>query len=169
MAVRELLRSCPLFFELFDEEIDKIVRKCEVHSYKPGEFIVRDGEEGEDICIFLSGRAIVEKDTGQERIKVMEISPGDVVGEMVLVGEKKRTADIIAEQKCDVLIVPFNSIYSIFKKEPSIFALMMLNLSRILIKKMKGSNQIIVSLQQKLSEARVEAQTEAKEQKKSAA
>ena len=55
MAVRELLRSCPLFFELYDKEIDKIVKKCSVHSFQQGEVIVRDGDEGEEPRNVLHG------------------------------------------------------------------------------------------------------------------
>ena len=151
MSVHDLLRACPIFFELYDKEINKIVKQCSVVTYKADENLITDSEEGEEFGILLSGSARVEKQAGAKRIHVQNIRPGDVFGEMVLVGEKKRTADIVASEKCEVLVIPYQGIFNLFKKEPSIFGLMMLNLSRLLIGKMKGTNSLLVDLQNKLA------------------
>lgn len=151
MAIPDLLRGCPLFFELFDEEVEKIVKYCTVYTFEPGQSIVKDGQSGNEIFVVLDGMANVKKTTPNGVIQIQQLKQGDVFGEMVLVDEKVRSADIVAESICYVLEIRYDNIFSLFKKEPKIFGLMILNLSRLLAKRLRGSNQIIVKLQQEQS------------------
>lgn len=149
MNIPSILRACPLFFELYDKEIEKIVKACNVLSFKESEKIVNDGEEGNQIFVVLDGKAYVEKDLVSKKIFIQDLNSGDVFGEMVLVGEQIRSADIISKGKSSILEIPYNHIFRLYKKEPKIFGLLMLNMSRLLTKKLKATNQIIRDLQNK--------------------
>ena len=148
MAISDLLRGCPLFFELYDPEIEKIVKYCTVYTFAAGEHIVSDGQVGNEIFIILDGSVIIQKKTPQRTVKIQTLRRGDVFGEMVLVDEKTRSADIISETVSHILEIKYNDIFSLFKKEPQVFGLMILNLSRLLAKRLRGSNQIIVELRE---------------------
>jgi len=153
MAIPDLLRGCPLFFEMYDKEIEKLVRNCSVLSFEKGDTIVRDGEEGHQIFVLLEGEALVQKKTAKGLIKIQPLKQGDVFGEMVLVDEKMRSADIVAQVYSYVLEIDYSEIFALFKKEPRIFGLLILNLSRLIARKLKSSNQIILDLQNKLEKA----------------
>jgi CRP/FNR family transcriptional regulator, cyclic AMP receptor protein len=148
MAIPDLLKGCPLFYELYDKEIEKIVQYCNVISFEPQEVVVTDGKEGNEIYIVLDGSVKVQKKLEHETLTIQNLGPGDVFGEMVLVSEKTRSADIIANTQCSVLEIGYNDIFNIFKKEPAIFGLIILNLSRLLAKRLKNSNEMILMLQE---------------------
>ena len=95
MAIPDLLKSCPLFFELYDKEIEKIVRSCAVYTFSDGDTIVEDGEQGDQIFVLLDGEANVEKALPEGRIIIQGLRAGDVFGELALMGQKTRTADIV--------------------------------------------------------------------------
>ncbi len=148
MSIPDLLKGCPLFYELYDNEIEKIVQYCNVITFKPGDKVVEDGQEGNEIFVVLEGSVIVQKRLENEALTIQQLGPGDVFGEMVLVAEKTRSADIVANTDCSVLEVGYDDVFSIFKKEPAIFGLIILNLSRLLAKRLKNSNEMIRMLQE---------------------
>ena len=150
MAIPDLLKACPLFVELYDKEIEKLVRYCSVYNYEAGEFIVRDQDEGDQIYVLLEGSAMVEKALEHGRIEIVPIQSGDVFGEMALMGQKTRTADIVAKEFSHVLEISYSEIFVLFQKEPKIFGILMLNISRLVSQRLANSNGIIVQLQDQL-------------------
>jgi len=139
MSIINVIKSSPLFFELFDEEIDAIVQDCSVLSLEKGDYIFKEGDEGNEIYLILSGGAFVQKGD----VKLVELRKGDLFGEMVLLDERTRTADIVSSNYTDFLVLSYDVIFGIFKKNPKIFSLLMLNLCRLMAKRLKGSSDEI--------------------------
>jgi CRP/FNR family cyclic AMP-dependent transcriptional regulator len=132
MAVADLLRGCPLFFELYDHEVERLTRFCRVHSRKPGELILMRGQPLHALYIILQGRARAQ--TGQGMPWVLGV--GDPFGEAYLADDKACPADLFAETDCALLELEYSGIYALFKSEPRVFGLIMLNLSRLLAKRL---------------------------------
>ena len=140
MSVADLLRGCPLFFELYDYEVERVTRFCRVHSRKSGEWILTQGQPLQSLYIVLQGRACARFKSGEERA----LGVGDPLGEAYLADEKACSVDVIAETDCALLEIEFTGIYALFKKDPRVFGLLMLNLSRLLAKRLnqgEGSAQ----------------------------
>jgi CRP/FNR family cyclic AMP-dependent transcriptional regulator len=152
MSVAELVKGCPLFHEIYDNEVEEILQSCMVASYEIGDHIIKQGDTSSDICILLAGTAgiFVNKDDHQHFIT--DIGSGDLFGELVLINETERTADIIAKEKCDVLVISYENFYSFYNKRPKVFALMVLNVTRLITKRLKYSNSIIENLNTKLKD-----------------
>lgn len=147
MSIINVIKSSPLFFELYDEEIDSLISDCNVLSLEEGEFIVNDGEEGNEIFLILSGGAYVKKGP----VTLVELRKGDLFGEMVLLDERTRSADIVASTYTDVLVMSYDTIFGTFQKNPKIFSMLILNLCRLLAKRLKGSSEEIKKLNGLLS------------------
>lgn len=146
MAIPDELKGCPLFYEMYEKEIEKIVKRGLVGTYEPGEPIIRDGDEGDEIFVVLEGKLIVQKQTAEGIIKIAPLVKGDVFGELVLLDEKIRSADIISQEVSHVLELSYNQIFYLYEKEPRIFGVLLLNLSRLLAKRLRATNSIIVDL-----------------------
>lgn len=149
-AIANLVKGCPLFHEIYDNEVEKIISNCLVASYEPGDYIIKQGEEGTDICVILTGLADITVEKADESHFIATIGKGDIFGEMVLINETKRTANIICREKCDILIMSFENFYKFFSKNPSVFALMVLNVTRLITKRLKNSNIVVQDLNQKV-------------------
>ena len=148
MSIINVIKGSPLFFELFDEEIESIVEDCGVLNLEEGDYIFKEGDEGNELFLILSGSALVKKGD----VTLVELKKGDLFGEMVLLDERIRTADIVAKTYTDVLVLSYDVIFSIFKKNPKIFSLLMLNLCRLLAKRLKGSSEEIKRLNALMSQ-----------------
>lgn len=154
MGVLDTIKGCPLFFELYDEEIETIVEKCQVLSLENGDFIIKEGDHGNDFFIILSGYADVLKG----ETKLAELHKGDLFGELVLLNETLRTADIVARTYTDLLVMDYESIFGLYKTNPKIFGLLILNLSRLLTQRLKKSGQDLRALGEKVAQLEAQAQ-----------
>lgn len=150
MNLSKLVKGCPLFHEIYDDEVDLVLNDCVVATYEAGSTIVKQGDTGTEIFVILSGKAniIIEKD-GHSHF-IAELSRGDLFGEMVLINEVERTANIIAKDKCDILIITQEHFFSFFNKRPKLFSLLILNLTRLVTKRLKNANIQIENLRKEL-------------------
>lgn len=78
-------------------ELERLRAACEERSYAPGEVVFREGETGEELHLVRSGQVRVTKrlSGGLER-PLLLLGPGGAFGEMVAVGEPRRTATATA-------------------------------------------------------------------------
>lgn len=152
MAIKDLLKGCPLFFELYDDEIEKVVRNQKVIHFEKDEKIIREGQRANQIFILLEGIAELEKQAQGGRIRIERIKQGEVFGLLMLLDEKPYTIDVITRTKCAVLEIQHESIMGLFNKNPRIFAVMTLNICRILARRLKVSysrmGQLKVSMEE---------------------
>ncbi|MEW6165442.1 MAG: acetate/propionate family kinase [Pseudomonadota bacterium] len=110
---RFLAEKVRLFEGFSPDKIAAIVAGGQVRSYEGKEAIRESGEPGEFFGVMLSGRAEVSlTDALGERTVINALADGDVFGEMSLLTGDRTVTDIIAANRCFVLIIPrtvFNS------------------------------------------------------------
>ncbi|KAG8551937.1 hypothetical protein GDO81_004344 [Engystomops pustulosus] len=94
------LRSVSLLKDLPEEKLSKIIDCLEVDFYDKGDYIIREGEEGNTFFIIAKGKVCVtqavEGSTEPQEIKTLGV--GDYFGEKALISEDVRSANIIAEE-----------------------------------------------------------------------
>lgn len=148
MSIVDTIKGCPLFHDLFDEEIDMLLSRGDIVALNDQDFIVNEGEEGNELFILLSGKLAVQK-KGQI---LVEFKRGAMFGEMVLLNDKLRTADIVAKGPADVLRLDYDAIFGLYHKAPKILSVLLLNLSRILSERLKDSGKVINKLNSTISD-----------------
>ncbi len=141
-----LVKGCSLFYEIYDTEIENIVKHCLVASYEPDDLIIKQGDVSTDICIMLSGVADISVFDGNENHHITTIKSGDIFGELVLINETERTANIICKKSADVLIIKYEDFYSFYHKNPKVFSLLVLNITRLVTKRLKNMNLALQGL-----------------------
>src|SRR5262245_13437855 len=96
--VERALRGVPLLTGLSDDELHALCAQVTVHTYPAGPAIVAQGEAGASVYIVLSGRADVlhHDKPGADATRLNELTPGDFFGEISLLEDLPRSADVIA-------------------------------------------------------------------------
>src|SRR5262245_19234064 len=91
--IREYLSASDLFRDLDDETVASVEAELEWVMVETGDVLMRQGEVGDCLYVLLSGRlrASIERESGAHSA-VGDICPGEVVGEMSLIVDERRSA-----------------------------------------------------------------------------
>jgi CRP/FNR family transcriptional regulator, cyclic AMP receptor protein len=109
MTSREPLKRIPLFQCLTDDDLNSLARSIRQQSLKQGQTLFHKGDEGTALYIILAGtiKIILPSRIGDEMIVSM-FAEGDYFGEMALLDGEPRSADAVAVQPTEVLILRRN-------------------------------------------------------------
>lgn len=129
---RDITEVSPLFSDLKPSEAKKVVLLGGLKSFSPGEYIIRQGEKGEDMYMVVLGKVKVTIDTPEGEKEVATLSEGGIFGEMALVEGTARSANVIAVEDTELLRIDEKSLDRIRRRFPSIAAKLFLNLSKVL-------------------------------------
>jgi CRP-like cAMP-binding protein len=91
-ALARVLSGVSAFSHLDSEELLSLAGEVNVDSWDKGAAIIRQGEEGHHYFVLLEGRASVAVNGTQ----VSELQPGDPFGEIALLHQVPRRADVVA-------------------------------------------------------------------------
>ena len=117
--------TCFLFNNFDDMEISTIVDACEEKKYKKNEYVIKQGDNGDNLYIIESGELICEKvfNEGESPTYLKTYKEGELFGELALLYNAPRAATIYAKTDCVLWALDrltFNSIIkesSINKRE----------------------------------------------------
>lgn len=84
---------------------DKHNTTAERETYAAGESVFREGEFAMCAYIVESGRVDVRKEAFGGAFPVSSLGPGELFGEMALIGDSKRTATVKAVEETVLLVV----------------------------------------------------------------
>lgn len=98
MSARELVAGVPLFANLSEDALTRIVRRLRARLTLPDEIIVRKGDRGESMFFIASGAVRISIPTGD-----IELGSGDFFGELALITGRPRTNDAISLGFCQLL------------------------------------------------------------------
>jgi CRP-like cAMP-binding protein len=139
--------TIPLFAGLRRSQARVVVLMGELRKFEPGEAIVRQGEEGDQMFVIIQGRTEVYVDDGKQRRYIRDLVRGDVFGEMALVRQAPRTADIVAATRVEALAVDQRFLDRIQRRYPRIASRVFLNLTKILSDRLQSTTQQFVAAQ----------------------
>ena len=95
----EILGQLPLFRGLDRSHIQSLSSLGRFVSLKSGQFVCRQGEPGRDLFVIVSGSVVVRQG---DRI-IARLDAGDVVGELAILDEQSRSADVVANEPARLL------------------------------------------------------------------
>ena len=128
---RDPTRTIPLFAGLRPGQARIAVLMGQIKRFAPGQYIVRQGEQGGEMYVIVQGSAEVFAGSGAQRKAIMQMRRGDVFGEMALVRHNVRSADVVAAEPVEVLAVDETFLRRLQLRYPRIAAKVFLNLTRI--------------------------------------
>jgi hypothetical protein len=125
-------KTIGLFEGLRPSQAKIVTLMGELQTFPHGEAIVRQGDLGNEMFVLIDGKAEVRVTVNGHSRVVRELSRGDVFGEMGLIRHHKRTADVIAAEDVEVLVVNERFLTRMQRRYPRIGAKIFLNVAKIL-------------------------------------
>jgi len=89
-----------------------------VRKIAQGDFLFKEGDTPDAMYVIKSGRFDVIKIKGQSEIKLAELGPGAMVGEMAFFDNKPRSASVRAVKDGEAIVLPYKSLHAQFNQFP---------------------------------------------------
>jgi len=136
MGVRDQMAAIPLFDGLPEEQLKALAGICLLRTYRKGQLIFAEGDEGNGFYIVQSGRIRIFKlspEGGKEQIFHI-FGPGESFGEVAMFTGQVFPAFAEAEALSVLLFFPRQEFVALIRKDPSLALNMLAVLSQRLQK-----------------------------------
>ena len=138
-----LLKKIALFSNLSEEHLSSIAEFCVEKCFRKGDVIIKQGDFGIGLYFICCGKVnIVKKTAGGENLYMAELGPGDFFGEMTVLDNAPRSADVIAFEECKCLVLTAWDFKSRMKVDPEIA----LKILPVVVKRFRETNERLLAL-----------------------
>ena len=120
------ISSVPFFSGLDKKQLKSVVEGGRERNFKAGDKIVGEGDVGIGFYLILDGKVEVRK--GQKAMATL--STGQFFGEMSLIDEERRSADVVAVQPTKCFLLTAWVFSGLVKKHPEIALAMLKELAK---------------------------------------
>ena len=113
-----LTRVFPLFSK---KDLEEALTESSLQQYAQGAEVVRQGSEGRDLFVIVTGSASVYRQEGGERRRVATLKAGDLFGEVGLMREDAmRTASVITEEPSAIFRLTWTDMFYHLDQNPEL-------------------------------------------------
>jgi CRP/FNR family transcriptional regulator, cyclic AMP receptor protein len=111
-----LLGKIPMFAALDEELLDQIARSSTGASFPTGSMIAKEGDEGSSLYVILKGEVEVRRG----RRVLSKLNQGQFFGEMSILDNEPRSADVVAVEDTDCLVLDRSAFESLVRAHPEL-------------------------------------------------
>lgn len=132
MLISELIGSIPLFSSLSREQREALAGQTKQENYASREQILRRGTPGDTLYIIVSGQVKVHAATiaGSE-VTLAVMGPGEYFGELSLLDDKPRSADVSALVDTECLLLSRTALHDAIREHSEIAWRLLKHLSHL--------------------------------------
>ena len=107
----EQLAGIDVFQSLSDDQLSAVARLSELRTVDPGTRLIEEGAAPDGLYVLLTGSAVAVA-----RGRSFEVAPGEVFGEMALLGMSRRTATVTSTARSSLVII-HGSDFEVFERD----------------------------------------------------
>lgn len=127
------LRAIDIFSGLPIEIAAELAERAQERHFEDGELMIEAGTIGRELFAVTSGNATVSVD-GQP---LNDLGAGTVVGELALLDPGPRTARVVADGPCSVLVIDRDTLLELAEQRPQVMA----GIAQVLAARMRDANE----------------------------
>jgi monovalent cation:H+ antiporter, CPA1 family len=115
LKLTEMLGKVSIFAGLKEDQIERLAQMLTPELFTPGEAIIRAGDQGDRMYFIASGTVDVLVTPDPVRLKT-----GDFFGEMALVNDKPRSADVVSAGYANMLVLKRRDFDALLSAHPGL-------------------------------------------------
>jgi CRP/FNR family transcriptional regulator, cyclic AMP receptor protein len=131
MIEPRVLKAVPLFAPLSAADLERLGQRLRKRRYGRSETIFATGDPGTSLCLIASGRVKLALTSAEGREAILDLlGPGDVFGELALLDGDPRSADAVAIEPTELLLLARDEFLRFLDERPKVAVAMLSVLSR---------------------------------------
>jgi len=115
-AIKDFLIKRPDFSYVPTKHLQKLVEGLKTKKLRANEILIRQGDDAQEAYLVEKGRFNVQVDERPNEV-LSTLMPGDLVGEIALVKNVKRTTNVIAQTEASVFVLSRQAFLRLFKEQ----------------------------------------------------
>ena len=121
-----MLGQAPIFAALTDRQLKALAKAAKVVAFPANTKVVKQGEPGIAFYLILDG----ETEVRQGSRTLAKLGPGQFFGEMTLLDEQPRSADVVATRAAQCAVLSRWEFWGFAKGEPEVLQSVMKEMAR---------------------------------------
>jgi PPM family protein phosphatase len=113
---QRLLSKMPLFVRLSKRELLRVMQIAEVVSYQDGEYILREGQVGDELFVVLGGQVRVSA----KEMYLTTLGAGDHLGELALLRDAPRGMTATSDGQSELVRFRRHDFFDLLRSEPEL-------------------------------------------------
>ena len=146
------LRNVPIFAELEEKDLLKVVKLGTSQKYKKGNIVVLEQDSGAALFVIITGKVkVVRMDEDGREVILSMFGPGEFFGEMSLLDGLARSASVVATMKSELFMIHRRDFLELLNEFPTVTISLLAELAM----RLRKADMQIKSLSLKDAEGRV--------------
>jgi len=146
------LVNVPIFSDLAQETLEKIVKSGVIQSYKKNSVILSEEDSGSALFVIAEGKVKVSRSSNDEKEVILAmLNESDFFGEMSLLDGMARSATVTAVEDSKLFIIQRTEFLDLLKRYPDVSIALLTELT----KRFRASSMKIKALSLKDAEGKV--------------
>ena len=134
------LREFERFQPYSNQELELLVNFCDLVEAAPGDLIIKKGDLSDAMFLVLSGRVEARLRVGGHNTSLGSMEPGEIFGEVAMLSQTARTADVVAEVHSRLLRLTSEGFRKMMADHANLAAKILFNMSRLLATRLGQRN-----------------------------
>ncbi len=140
----DALRAVPLFADLKDSELKKLLRLLHERTYQAGEVVFREGDPGAGMYVIKRGAVniVIRAPDGGERV-IASLGDQQFFGEMALLEDVPRSATCVATAKTELLGFFEPDLEGLIERDAKLGSRILWRLARMMATRLRVMNETV--------------------------
>jgi serine/threonine protein phosphatase PrpC/CRP-like cAMP-binding protein len=132
----ETIRNIPIFHYLSYKELVRVVNVTRRRVAQEGDFLLREGEEGEELFVIMRGSFLVERGG----VEIARLGAGRHFGEMALIDDRPRSASVRCVSPGALLTIHRRDFYDLLRDDAALAVKLLWNFIQTLSARLREVN-----------------------------
>jgi len=131
------LRRIKIFADMDEAQLASFLKYMEIQKIPANGVVFRKGEQGDAMFLVLQGEVRAGATVGGRESTLAILDVGECFGEMAVIDESTRSADVIANVESLLLKISGAALKRLFQEAPALAAPFLLNLSKTITSRVR--------------------------------
>lgn len=142
--VLSILSKISIFGGLSEKQLHFLFKLLRKVSYRAGEYIFRHNDEPRYIYVVKSGQVKIEIDSEDGILKLCIFGIGECFGETSVIGIQRHSANAIAMEDSELIVLSREVLLSIFDQDKELFSTLILNIAREACRRLHKADEVLL-------------------------
>ncbi len=143
----EILHEMPLFRFVTYQELVRVLNITAVRVFEPGDQVVEEGAEGDELFVVLTGSVKVHSGSAE----YVTLGPGQHFGEMALLDKAARSASVTAAESSKLLAIKRRDFFDMIRKDHDVAVKLLWSFLGVLAKRLRNTSRELGEAREALS------------------